>query len=854
MTRLGLLSFLCFFIIPAITASAEPTPTEGIPVPDGSITTQSDSGSLELNPAGLGFVEGGELSYGFTRPTGDYRGVIPSGHSLSLVGGGRTGGLGVGLQWMDNPRLGPDRSSFRKITFGGGLAPSPHVSLGGNINFFSSRTDERLNDLRTTELGLQVRPASIIGAGLVTRDLGSSFLTPQRALPRRHGVGVAFRPFDGRLVFDAEFHHVRGGDQFELRPRIAAEPYPGLRVFGHGSVDVPRPDRAVDWDLARVSVGLETSFGTAGAQAQAQTGQGSSAEITDLTAMSYRFWSGTPQKRSLYDSGNRWIRLSVDDAIEEQARRRFFAPPTSSFLELINDIDAIAQDPTVDGVVVEIGDFTLGYAQLWELHNALQRLDDAGKQSLALIMTETPTTGIVYAASAADEVWMQPSTPYAPTGFQVEFTSYAGLFDRLGIEAEFMRTGDYKSAPESYVLPDEPTQPALEQTGEYLDTLYHEVTERIASQRQLTGDEVRALVDDTPIYPATALDEGLVDAVVYGDEIDDRLRRLTGSSFGPQSGYERFRIADERWGSTPEIAVVYIDGLITSGESGTSPFGSASITGAETVTEILRQLRDDNNVKAVVVRVDSGGGSAVGSDLIYRELRHLAQRKPVVASMGNVAASGGYYVAAGADEIVATPVTLTGSIGVYAGKFNVQSLANRLGITVHPERRGDRAGVFSPWRPWSDSERQGVAEALEYFYQLFLDQVAQTRPLSADEVNAVAQGRVWTGQAASQKGLIDSTGGLTDAIRRAEAMSGLEPGEAEYVDRTGAGGIEMSPTMGTPLRQLAQRIGVFDDGDIARPDGQLPSAIKELEGLLLWPLYFQADEPVFLLPQHISFD
>ena len=854
MTRLAIIVGLVTFLIPAWGVAQQPSPTIGLPVPDGSITTQSDSASLELNPAGLGFLLGSEVSYQFTDATSDYEGVVPSGHALNIAGGGSAGGLGLGWQWMDSPLLGPDRSSFRKTTLGGALSPSPRLSIGGNLNFFSSRTDERLNDLRTTELGIQIRLSHLFGIAAVARDLRPVFLRRDQALPRRHGAGAVFRPFDGRLVFDTEFNHVQSADLFELNPRIAAEPIPGLRLFGRGFIDVPRPGAGADWSFDGVAVGLETSAGGIGAQAQTQLGGHGTADVDAVTTSSYRFWAGTPRKRSLVTRDGRWIHLKLDDSIEEQAQSFFFAPTTRAFLELINDIDAIALDTSVEGVVIEVGSLDLGFAQMWELHEALERLRDNGVESVAVIRAEAPTTGVIYAASAADEVWLRPTTPYGPTGLHVEFTSYAGLFDRLGIEAEFMRIGDYKSAPETFVAPDEPSQPALEQTREYLDALYAELTERIAYQRQLSVEDIEAVIDDTPHTPSQALEMGLIDSIVYNDELQRELHEFVGPGFrGLERGYQRFPIDDERWGGAPEIAVVYIDGMITSGTSGGSPFGGTWITGAQTIKETLRDLRRDNNVKAVVVRIDSPGGSAVGSDLIYREIRHLSTRKPVVASMGNVAASGGYYVAAGADEIYATPVTLTGSIGIYAGKFNVEALANRLGVAAQPESRGERAGVFSTWRPWTDSEREAVGETIVYLYELFLNQVADTRPLTPDEVDEVGRGRIWTGAAAEEQGLTDSTGGISDAIHRAEQLAGLDVGEAKYVDRTGAGGSFMSPGMSSRTLRLLSRIGLVDGPDIAPPRGQLPSTLRQWESTLLWPLYFQADEPVFLPPYHISF-
>ncbi len=842
MKRMFLLVLLHLLIIPVALSAQEPSPSDGISLPDPSLSTQSDSASLEVNPAGLGFIEGFEGAYGFSLPTSDYRGVMPSGHSLMLGAGGRSGGVGLGVQWMDNPELGPQRSTYQKYTFGGALASSRFFALGGNVNYFSSRRDERLNDLRTFDVGLQWRPSRFFGMGVMVRDVVPAFLDPDQALPMRVGTGFALRFFDGRLVLDTDFYSVQGSEALQYRPRIAAEPLAGLRLFGHAMVELPMPFRTSTIDPAfdGFSAGLEISTGGSGAQAALGEMGGS-----------YRIWAGTRQKRSLFTIGERWVRLSLDETLTEQASVRLFGAPTRPFLSLINDINAISEDPAVSGVILDIGSFSLGYGQLWELHQAMDRLHESGKSSLALMHSSNTTT--VYAASAAQEIWMVPTSPYAPTGLQVEFTSFAGLLDRMGIEAEFLRIGDYKSAPESLVMPG-PSDPALEQTNEYLDALYDELTTRIGQGRDISDQEIRTIIDRTPLLPAQALDRGLVDALVYNDELEERLQERTGRLLGLDRGYQRVEIADKRWGGQPEIAIVYIDGTIVDGESGSTPLGSGGITGAETINRTLRRLRRDRSVKAVVVRVNSGGGSAVGSDLMFRELRHLATVKPVVASMGNVAASGGYYVAAGADEIFATPTTLTGSIGIFAGKVNIESLANRFGVNSQLETRGERAGGFSIWRPWSDSEKEGIAQAIDYFYQLFLQQVARTRPLTADEIDSVARGRVWTGAAAQNAQLVDQIGGLSDALQRAEELSGLQPGQAIYVDRTGAGGTTLSPGIAARFSTLLPRMGLETGEDLAIPDGEIPAALRELESSLLWPLYFNAGEVVFMPPFIISTD
>ncbi len=257
-------------------------------------------------------------------------------------------------------------------------------------------------------------------------------------------------------------------------------------------------------------------------------------------------------------------------------------------------------------------------------------------------------------------------------------------------------------------------------------------------------------------------------------------------------------------------------------------------------------------VRAVVVRIDSPGGSAVGSDLIYREMRRLAEKKPVVASMGNIAASGGYYVAAGADEIFATPNTLTGSIGIFAGKFSVSKLADLIGINSTQIERGDRSGLFNLFHPWTEDEKDAVSRSITYLYSLFIQQVARTRPLSAEEVDAVGRGRIWDGVAAENIKLVDQLGGLMDAIRRAEELAGVMPGEVTY---------ELYP----------KNLGLFDAGStsvstkLARSllgrenkpvefagDSVLAAIVRRIGKGVMLPALYEDGEPLMLLPHVVE--
>jgi protease IV len=842
---LSMLSCLVFWGS-AANAQAPPSPTEGIPLPDRSLTTQDDSASLEVNPAGLGFMVGPELSYGFTIASDDYRGVVPDGHAVFLGAGLGGLGLGIGVQWLDQPALGASLKSYRKYTLGSALALVPGLSFGLGLNYFGSRDDIRLNDLMTVDVGLQWRPSPYFGASAIVRDATAAFLRENEALPRRLGAGVAFRGWQGRLVLDMEMYHVEGTEALSLVPRVLVEPVSGVRLFGRSEVVVDGEGDDGTVSHSALSAGLELSLRDLGWQGAALLRSSANGEGFEATSQAHRLWLSQNKQRGLYERRGRWVRIDLDQAFAELETSALLGPTTRSFLSVLEQLDAVAEDPGVAGVVFRIGSTNLGYGQMWELHQQIGRIRDAGKTTIGIV--GGTSTREIYLAAAAEEIWLTPYSLYMPTGLSVQFLSYQEVLDNVGIEAEFVRIGDYKSAPEQFVKPS-PSDEALEQTTAFVDHIFDELIGMIARRRNLDPIEVRQMFDRIPLLPHEALAEGFIDRVVYTDEAETMLREQYGVS-NLERGYQRARTADERWGTRPEIAIVYIDGMIVDGRSSVAPFSGEVVTGSETIAQTLRRLAEDDNVKAVVLRVDSPGGSATGSDVMFRELRRLATKKPVIASMGNVAASGGYYAAAGADEIFATPSTLTGSIGIFAGKFNVARLADAIGINMTPVQRGERAGLYNIMRPWSDDELDAVASSINYLYRVFLNQVASTRPLDADEVDAVGRGRVWTGEAAQQRGLVDRQGGLIDAIRRAEELAGLKPRQAAYNAYPTPARLLM------PSGLLASARSKFTGSDEANAailsrDSVMGMMLKEIEASILIPLLYRPGEVLMLPPQAI---
>jgi protease-4 len=781
-------------LLPAHALAQDATPSRGITLPDRGFSTQDDAASVEVNPAGLGFTRTAELQYDLQLATPDLDGTVDAGHALFASIGGGGLGAGFGAQFLRQPGLGGDLDDYRKYSFALGAGDGRSFSLGVTYNLFGSDDSASLDALSTWDLGLQLRLAPFLGAGFFVRDLDAAFLTrgdgEERSLPRRLGGALALRLWDGRIVLEPQIEHVVGTRAVTLSPRVSIEGYDGVRLFGRARFGVPLDPSAPEASgLEQAVAGLEASFGGFGVQSSAILG------ADGLTGTAHTLWVAGGKKRGVLGTSSRFILIDLASPLDELPTGGLFTTPSPSFIELMFDLDAMSRDPDVDGVILNVAGPSMGWAQAWEFRQAIARLEAAGKETVAVL--QNAGTKSVFIGSAADRVWMLPNIAYEPDGLSTTLESYQGALAKLGVNAEFLRVRDFKSAPESYVRAS-PSQNSLLQTNAFLDALFAGLVDGLAADRGLPADTIREAIDAVPLFPHQAVEQKLVDAVLYGDELDAKLKETFGAGVSVQRGYDVPKTSEDTWAaSRPEVALLVISGAITQGASASSPIGGA-LAGSTTLIASIERLKADPNVKAVVVRVDSPGGSALASDQIWRALRQLAQAKPVVASMGDVAASGGYYVAAGAEEIFATPMTLTGSIGIFAGKFSIKELGEKLGVRATVLRRGEVAGGFNTFEPLTDAQRASLGRFILYLYELFIQQVAHTRPIGPEEVDRHARGRVWVGSDALERKLVDFSGGVVDATRHAEKLAGLPPRSArlEVYPRTGVG-IDLNPALAT---------------------------------------------------------
>jgi len=461
---------------------------------------------------------------------------------------------------------------------------------------------------------------------------------------------------------------------------------------------------------------------------------------------------------------------------------------------LVERLDKAATDTRVKGVVLSIESPAIGRGRAEELRAAIGRIRKAGKPVAAHLIGADPVHYIV--ASACDTVAMPPAATLEITGVRTEVTFYKAMLDKLGVDAEILQVGEFKGAGEP--LTRTSMSPQLRaQYEQFVSDLYEQLVERIAADRKLPAGEVRTLIDTGVFTPETAVKAKLIDAVAYEDEVISGLTgRLKLDEPKIARDYAEQKIDNDfsgigglvklvellsgqkqaaATGKDKQIAIVYLTGEIKEGKGRDDLLGGGS-AGSDSVIKAIRDAAKDDKVAAIVLRIDSPGGSALASDLIWREAERTT--KPVVASLSDIAASGGYYVAVAADKIVAAPGTLTGSIGVVGGKIAVGKALEKVGVHTDVVAKGRNAGWLSMQTPFTDNEREVFLATMKDVYRLFTSKVAAGRKLDMEKLATLAEGRVFTGRMAKELGLVDRLGTLEDAIDEAKKLAGIGADEA----------------------------------------------------------------------------
>lgn len=481
-----------------------------------------------------------------------------------------------------------------------------------------------------------------------------------------------------------------------------------------------------------------------------------------------------------------YLEVVVDGAVVEVARsvppwRRGRQPPS---LDALREVVALASDdPRVAGIYLRLVSFSGGSAKATSLRDVLLEARRRGKRVVAYLPHGASTLGY-FVATAADQILIGPEASLDVTGFAVEAHYLRSALDRVGVEPEVFARGRYKTAGE-FLEKKSMSEPQREQLGVLLDVAHEVLLEALASGRKVERERARRWVDQAPWSARSALASGLVDAVVYEDEVPRTLdaSRKEGAPIVPVGRYRsRRRVRFLPLVRPRYLALVEVQGPIVS----EAPWSLVPVAHERSICRSLRAVRDDARARGLVLVVSSRGGSALASDRILREVRRVAEKKPVVAYLGDVAASGGYMVAVGAHAIVAQPTTVTGSIGVVAARLLLSGILARVGIATEVVKRGSRADMMSAARPLSASEREHLERHIDEIYRAFLEAVALGRGKPVSEVEPLAAGRVMSGRDARRHGLIDQLGGFDLALGELRARVG-EEGERLAVSHVGPG-------------------------------------------------------------------
>ena len=463
--------------------------------------------------------------------------------------------------------------------------------------------------------------------------------------------------------------------------------------------------------------------------------------------------------------------------------------------EILQNIKKAKTDDNIKGIFLDLGTIPSGIATIEEIRNAL--LDFKSSKKFIISYSEEYTQKAYYIASVSDKVYLYPEGALDFKGLNGEVMFFKGLLDKLDVDVQILRHGKFKSAVEPFVL-DKMSEPNKEQTLKYISGIWNQMLEGISESRKMSVAQLNGIADSFKIQKAQdAVTYKLVDKLMYKDELLAELRNLLG--IGKKEKINSISL--QKYTSVPDktkkihktkdkIAVIYALGEIVSGK------GDDETIGSDRISEAIRKARLDSAVKAIVLRVNSPGGSALASDVIWREVDLSKKTKPVVVSMGDVAASGGYYIACAATRIVADPTTLTGSIGVFGLIPNLKGLYNnKLGVSFDNVKTNNYADIGSTYRPLTKSEENIYQTSVENIYETFITHVAEGRGMTKEKVDSIGQGRVWNGVDAIKMGLIDEFGGLEKSIEIAAKLAKIE----EYK-------IQSLPAQKDPFTQIMEEL------------------------------------------------
>ncbi len=795
-----------------------------------STATVNDSTAVVTNPANLVVIPGGELRWQGVYLRDDA--ALPyKGHAVGFAVPVPTAGLGFGMRgdFLNPPGENSSHIAQRYSWLTWGMALGSELGSVGVSVQRSYSNDALAHALVSWTAGLSLRPWNPIALAVVASHFNAPVNDFGGTIDRTIDFGMAIRPLgtdDLELGLETRLVDPALSPQFWVPRATLGVAVPRLgRLQGDIAVSDLREEIGPRSWLA--SIGLVAHFN--GARAASEVGGG--ALIGDRLGEEAQYqahenaYSEVALKFYREPVGVERPRFAVRIRIES-------TPGAREHVALLRELWRIAEDErSIDAVVLELRDDPgKSTAHTQELRDAIRYLRLHGKRVICHL--EANSGRALYACAAADHIFIQPAGEIRFAGLKSRRFYYAQLLENLGIHADFVRIGDHKSAPESWTR-DGGSDVTRADRLALMQEFERYYAGGIATGRGLDVDDLRNKIERGPFTAKEAKASGLVDGFAFDDQVEERVQEVLDHPTRLIKQKDVSDRANSRFGVGPRIALVYAEGGIVDGRSRSIPLLGARTIGSYSFADTLEKIRHDDTIKAVVLRIDSPGGSAMASDVIWREVHLLAKAKPVIVSMGAIAASGGYYIATPAKRIYANPLTLTGSIGIYYGKADVTVLMRRLGVNSEVVKTTPRADAHDIFRPYTEEERAGLRDKIAQYYDVFLDRVAAGRPLSKEEVDAVGQGHVWTGEQAAAKGLVDEVGGLRQALDYARQVAKL-PRHAPVVEL---------PPPDTSL--LGKVLGV--DGVHTQATELLPEQLLEMARAAAPFILYSADEPMALM-------
>jgi protease-4 len=750
--------------------------------PARSIASNDQSSALATNPANLGFLASTELRWNWVR-TGGGSPVPARGHAFDLAFA-LPGNVGTGFRLdfaRPNAAAAPIDRNYTWFTWGIGVAPMPGWSMGLSVQHAYSSA-ALLDAATSVTLATTARPSPYLAVSVVGRDLNEPSTRGGLVIDRSAEIALAVRP-TGKRTFEIglEDHYVSGPGQWLPRATLAVEiPHVG-RVRGEVRLSDPTLSGQVTY---AATAGLEIGVGTSAAEGGAVFGTGVGggdgtgfylgAALTDYRS------PGLPE-------GSYALKIRIEET-----------PGPRRHVRLMRQLWRLARDPELAALALQFKDEpadSLAHAE--EFGDAIRLLRANGKKVVCQ-MEDAQGRGL-YVCAQADRSLLHPAGVVRFAGLRMQYQYYAALLDKLGIRAQFVRIGAHKSAPESFTR----TEASDVARADHLDLLheYEDVyLSDVGGGRRITRPELAATFGRGPFLASEAIRARLVDGTAFDDElgkaVEDALGRHVSLRDDPRPPTEPHRFGNQR-----QIAIVYVEGDMVDGHSRDIPLVGTRLVGSYTIAKTLKQVREDPRIGAVVLRIESPGGSSLAADVMWREARLTAQAKPLVVSMGTYAASGGYYVASAGRLIYANPLTVTGSIGIFYGKADVSELFQRIGVNTETYKTTPRADGESMYRPYTEDELHALQVKVQQLYEIFLDRVAEGRGMSREQVDAVGQGRVWTGRQAAARHLVDRLGGIREALEEARRQAGM-PEDAPITEL---------PTIESSLLDLALKLAGVEE-------------------------------------------